>query len=319
VPTLLQCFLAEHDEVVTRYDLIGLLGADGAQRATRRLVRLHPRTYTDRAHADDLAVRRRAALRWAGSGAALSHLSALALWRLAPDEPCVHVTTDAGRRLRSRPGVEVHRRAAFSGAGPYAVVRDGLVVVRVERAVVESWPLLQPGDVRRAPAILAVQRRLTTAHRIVEAAYAVGNLPGHAELLDLLALLAKGRHSPLEIWGHKHVFDHPSLPPPSPQLTVKVGGRTYHLDNPYPAERVDVELDGSAYHGPEQREADLRRDAALATVGWLTIRFTGRRLHAEPDVCRGETLAVLQSRRPQAEDRDMPRHALTAHVMVYCW
>ncbi|MEV2239285.1 DUF559 domain-containing protein [Micromonospora sp. NPDC049891] len=63
-------------------------------------------------------------------------------------------------------------------------------------------------------------------------------------------------------------------------------------------ERVNIELDGATSHGdPRQREIDLRRDALLATVGILVVRFSQRRLVREPDEVRRETLAILARRR----------------------
>lgn len=63
---------------------------------------------------------------------------------------------------------------------------------------------------------------------------------------------------------------------------------------------VNVELDGAAYHGaPGQRERDLRRDTALAALGYLTVRFSHLRLHADPDGVIAELLAILAMRRAQ--------------------
>ncbi|MGW3785615.1 DUF559 domain-containing protein [Micromonospora chokoriensis] len=59
-----------------------------------------------------------------------------------------------------------------------------------------------------------------------------------------------------------------------------------------------MELDGATGHGdPGEREIDLRRDALLATVGILVVRFTHRRLTANPLQVRQETLAILAARR----------------------
>ena len=50
---------------------------------------------------------------------------------------------------------------------------------------------------------------------------------------------------------------------------------------------------------PGQRERDIRRDAALATLGYLTVRFSHLRLHADPEGCIEELLAILAARRAQ--------------------
>jgi very-short-patch-repair endonuclease len=84
------------------------------------------------------------------------------------------------------------------------------------------------------------------------------------------------------------------------QLPVEVGRRKFYLDRAFVEELVDVELDGAAYHGaPGQRERDLRRDSALASVGWLTLRFSHARLIDHPDGVIAEICAVLEVRRRQ--------------------
>jgi hypothetical protein len=294
VTPLLRELLCANGGALTRNELVAVVGRDAAQRAVRRLARVFPAIYVDPATVADASVLRVAALKHAGPSAALSHVTALEVWGLpvpsAAREP-VHVTTDRRVQLRPHPLVVQHRSTTHRH-----LTHAGLRVVPLEQAVVASWPLLS-GEHQRAPSIVAVRSRRTTAARLQRAAIAAPTLTGRASLLALLELLAAGRHSPLEIWGHRHVFDHPSLPEATPQLRVVVGARAYYLDNPYVDEMVNVELDGSAYHGPEQRESDLRRDAALASLGWLTLRFSGRRLHREPATCRAETLAALEARR----------------------
>ena len=110
--------------------------------------------------------------------------------------------------------------------------------------------------------------------------------------------MAAGCRSALEIWGHDHVFTGPGLPALRRQHPVRLGDRTVYLDVYAEPERVAFELDGAAYHGdPEQREADLCRDAALAARGIQVVRFSHRRLVREPDAVRREVLAVLATRR----------------------
>ncbi|MET8040921.1 DUF559 domain-containing protein [Micromonospora sp. NPDC005215] len=116
-------------------------------------------------------------------------------------------------------------------------------------------------------------------------------------LRSLLDRLAAGCRSPLEIWGHDHVFTGSGMPTFIRQARVRVGARTVYLDMFAEAERVDIELDGATSHGdPAEREIDLRRDALLATIGILVVRFTHRRLTTEPAQVRRETLAILAAR-----------------------
>lgn len=267
--------------------------------AAGQLVRVAPRVYSEPALLEAPTARLRTALRYAGNNAALSHTSGLSLWGLPlPAGLPLHLTTDA-RQLRAYAEVIVHRRRGFQVAPPLVVSRQGLSVVRLEDCRVASWPLLE-GYERRAPLVVAVQRRLTTPTRVFDVAVHYSRLQGRASLLCLIDLLAAGCHSELEIWGFRQVFSHPSLPSAERQLPITIGRRRAYLDVAYVEEMVDVELDGSRYHfRDDQRERDMRRDAALATLGWLALRFSHRRLHEEPDVVRGEVLDTLAVRRRQ--------------------
>ncbi|WP_238162222.1 endonuclease domain-containing protein [Micromonospora endolithica] len=241
----------------------------------------------------------RAVLAWADGRAVLSHASALHVWGLLPPVAGapLHLSAPAISGIRSRPGVLVHRYHDLVLEPPHVVNRRGLPVIRLERTLVDTWPLLACDD-RRAPVIRAVNDRLTTPARLVAALARAPRLPGRAELRTLLARLAQGCRSPLEIWGHERVFTGPGMPAFRRQARVRVGGRTMYLDLFAERERVAVELDGATSHGdPGQREIDLRRDALLATVGILTVRFAHRRLVHEPDEVRRETLAILAARR----------------------
>lgn len=173
---------------------------------------------------------------------------------------------------------------------------DGLIVTTVPEAVAASWPLLLRSE-RRAPAITAVRNRLVTAAELRAVLARYSRLADRATLDKLIALLAAGCESELEIWGHQRVFDIPGLRHGVRQKVVHVGARKYRLDLAFESERVAIELDGRTHAGEQQRERDLRRDAALASIGWLTVRYTHRRLTYEIPACQRETLAILAARR----------------------
>ncbi|WP_326552513.1 DUF559 domain-containing protein [Micromonospora sp. NBC_01813] len=244
--------------------------------------------------------RRRAVLAYADGRAAFSHTTALELWglRRQPTDEALHLTEPFGAGMRGRAGLTVHHRQPFAIGPPQVVVRGGEPVVRLERALVESWPLLPAAD-RPAPLIRAVNDRWTNAGRISAALDELPRLTDRAALRTLLAKLAAGCRSQLEIWGHDHVFVGGGMPDFQRQYPVRVdGGRTCYLDVYAERERVDFELDGAASHGsPAQREVDLRRDALLATVGIQVVRFAHRRLVYEPEQVRREVLTILDRRR----------------------
>lgn len=248
----------------------------------------------------DPVLGQRAALAWAGGCGALSHLSALSAWGLRPQavgDP-VHLSTPANASLRTRPGLVVHRRRSLRIEPPQVVVRRGLTVTRLEQALVDSWPTVPPTE-RRAPVIRAVNDWLTTPERLAEALESAPKLVDRGALRTLVASLTDGCRSPLEIWGHEHVFRGPGMPAFRRQVPMRLGRRTVYLDMFAERERVNIELDGSTTHGdPRQREIDLRRDALLATIGIAVVRFSHRRLVHEVDAVRRETLAILATRRP---------------------
>ena len=121
--------------------------------ARGHVVSLLPAVYV---HADltaDVEVRERAALLYAGSDAVLTHHSALRRWGLpVPAEmtQLVHVTVPMHVRRRTRPAVvNVHRTTRRVPTRS----RGGMEITRLERSIVDSWPLLTGAD-QRAPAIV---------------------------------------------------------------------------------------------------------------------------------------------------------------------
>src|SRR5690348_11295144 len=122
---------------------------------------------------------------------------------------------------------------------------------------------------------------------------------GRAALTELLDLVAGGCQSELEIWGVQHVLPGPpELPAPVQQHPIRLtNGRWVHADAAFPEALVMVELDGAAFHGSrEARERDLRRDSALAALGWVVLRFSYARLINDPEGCRREIIAVVRRR-----------------------
>jgi len=271
--------------------------------AASELVRVLPRTYVLAGLEDDPATRCRAALVYAGDASALSHLTALDRWLVpVPDSAKtgpVHITVPATRRLRPGGHVIVHRRKGFVSVPPWVVVRDGLAVVAFERALIESWPMLGASD-RAGPLMHAVNSRRTTAARLGRTLDGLPQLADRADLARMLGLIDDGCRSWLEILGCLEIFQHPSLPKSRGQVPVQLGSRTVYLDRLFDEELVAVELDGAEHHGSEEaRERDRRRDAALAALGILVVRYTYRRLVSEPEAVRKELAQILAVRRRQ--------------------
>lgn len=247
-------------------------------------------------------IARRAAVAYADGRGALGSVTALDVWGLRgqPAGEPVHLDVPAGSGIRTRPHLVVHHRLGFAVARPHVVTRSGVPVVRLERALVDAWPDLPPAD-RPAPLIRAVNDRLTMPGRVEATLATAPRLTHRADLRTLLAKLAAGCRSPLEIWGHDHVFTGPGMPALQRQVRIQARGRRMYLDVYAERERVDFELDGASTHGDRrQREIDLRRDALLATLGILVVRFAHRRLVHETEEVRREILAILASRRQRS-------------------
>lgn len=296
----LRAFLNSNAGILRRNDAVAVVDHDVLDRAVRagQLLRPYPGILIDPDLAADRGALLRAAVRYADGRAAVSHVTGLGVWGLpVPDPPRIHLTTGPEHRLRGAQGLVVHRRTGFSAEAPHAVARDGLPVVRLERCVVDSWPMLS-GDARRAPAIHAVAARMTTAERLRTALDTAPRLGGRRELARLVDMLAAGCRSELELWGYAHVFRDLRL---RWQVRMMLDGRAVYLDVYDDAARVNFELDGGKYHaGTRDRERDLRRDAALAARGITVVRFTHDRLTREPDDVRRQVLAILATRRAPA-------------------
>jgi hypothetical protein len=252
----------------------------------------------------DWVVRARGATLWAD--APLSHLSALtAAGLVPPTSGPLHVTVPADRCLRDASTVVAHRSDRRLSTMRFR----GLEVVELTRSLVDAWAWAHtPARNRLADTEVPLVRRA-----VIEGVRAHGLRPaalrgdsdrrrlhaGRAALRALLDLVIGGCQSELEIWGALHVLPGPPETPAwVQQHPVQLAdGRRVHLDAAYLEAMVAVELDGAAFHGSrEARERDLRRDTALAALGWVVLRFSYARLMADPEGCRREIAAVVRAR-----------------------
>jgi very-short-patch-repair endonuclease len=296
------------------HDLRLLLGEDGVRHtselthlvdrhtvtrwvAAGRLLRPYPGVLVLPSLASEWRTRALAAV--LGTGGVLSHSSALAVWRRAPREGLIHVSVRAGRRAVLRPSLSVHRVQALED------VRLGdLPVTPLPRALVDTWGHAHSAvgtaravELARAAVIGALRDRQAHILDVRGALESRRTLPGRGSLEQLLHLVERGCESELEIWGVREVLAGPGMPVFVQQHRVVLPGGSARLDAALPGLKVAVEMDGAAFHGsPEDRERDTRRDVALATLGWVVLRFSYRRLIREPDACRREILAVCRAR-----------------------
>ena len=222
-----------------------------------------------------------------GSGAALGHRTAAALWGLLPVRgPRIDVTVPTtGGRARRRL-IVVHRLEL----GPEeVVVREGIPVTTPLRTVIDLADLL-------------TERRLERT--LDEAAFLDLDLTGLAPRPRRRGSGRLGRvlsaHEPGSTWTRSELEEamlalcrRAELP--APKVNSDVEGR--EADFHWPSQRLVVETDGWQSHGrPAAFEHDRKRDADLVEAGWRVIRITRRRLAAEPDTVAAQLRRLLAAR-----------------------
>jgi very-short-patch-repair endonuclease len=265
----------------------------------KHLVRVYPHVYRLRGSADDDMVVLRAALLHAGPDAALSHTTALAVWGHRQLDRPIHLTVDQGIRRAGAADLVVHRRKNFDPDSSQCVTRRGLRITTLARTVIDSWPLLPPAE-RRPLALDLARRGLVTAKGLDEALAERPNVPGRRTLRQTIDLIADGCQSELEAHGVLNVFRHRSLPPSVGQFRVALPTGSIRLDRAWPEVKLAVELDGARHHtSPEDRQRDLARDAALAALGWVVLRFTFADVLRDAKAVRARVLEVYRTRTAQ--------------------
>ncbi|MGH2963711.1 MAG: DUF559 domain-containing protein [Solirubrobacterales bacterium] len=224
-----------------------------------------------------------------GSGAVLSHASALALWEIGGESrgPIeISVPTQGGRR---RTGVIVHCRAALHAND--VTQHDGIPVTapirtlvdiacrlgsrRLERAIRESDTrgLCNPEELRAALDEMRGQRGVGVLRRVLDRHTFVMT---DSELERLFVPIA--RQAGL----------------PKPQTQCMVNG--FRVDFLWPELGLVVETDGLRYHRtPAQQAADRVRDQAHTAAGLTPLRFTHAQIAYEPGHV-GRTLRAIARR-----------------------
>ena len=142
----------------------------------------------------------------AGKGAALSHQTAAALFRIA-DQPSslIHVTIPHSRRMSPAAGVVIHRSRRLAEA-----IHPTLLPARtrVEDTVLDLADQAKSFDAAFGTVCTAVQRRLTTGDRLADAMAGRKKVRWRTELAEGLGLVGTGVHSLLE-YRYVHRVERP--------------------------------------------------------------------------------------------------------------
>jgi very-short-patch-repair endonuclease len=238
-----------------------------------------------------------AAILACGHGALVSHESAGHLWELLPrprpsrrrphelsERHDVDVTI-AGRDCGQRPGIRLHRVAAFDTRDARTI--HGIPITAPARTILDLAPHLKARELEQAVAEgyarglvsrsgLAAQlaryphrRGSRRLRRIIEGDAAPARTRSVAEERVLELVRAAG------------------LPPP--EANARVG--PYEVDFVWRDRRLIVEVDGYAFHSTRPKfERDRERDASLVNQGWRVIRVTWRQVRDRPE----KTVALLR-------------------------
>lgn len=287
----LDSILARQAGVISRKQALGAgLTTDAIDHRLRlrRWRPLHPRVYLAAGHRRDDEVRVRAALLWAGEGAALSG-SAAAWWQGM--EHCapvtVGVTVDRQRRPRARPGVAVRRRTI---APEDTTVHRGLPVTARPLTVLEAS--VEQGDRGsllldralqrwvRFPDVYEAYCRNLGAHGSASAGRMLVAAADRSASVAERLLVAMLRESGAAGW----------------QCAFPSGAHV--IDVAFPAARVAIEVDGWAWHMDAGRAvADKRRQNALVRQGWTILRYTWHDLVGRPKAVLAEIAHELDRAR----------------------
>jgi very-short-patch-repair endonuclease len=229
-----------------------------------------------------------------GRGAWVSHGSAAVLWSLPPAEPGEVDVLVAGRNVRSRRGIRVHRTARLHPAD--ATRREGIPVTSLARTLLDLATTASPRQLVRAVEEAQIRHHLSD-HSLDEQFRPYPHHPGvkalkQATLTDPTLTRSEAERKLVDLIRKS------GLPPP--ETNTRIAG--HEVDAVWRARRLVVEVDGYAYHGTRAAfERDRRRDADLQAAGLRVLRITWRRLQDEP-------LAVVAARgaRPRLSRRPRP-------------
>lgn len=281
--------------VVMREDLLGAGVGEGAIDLRLRRRRLH-RFMGDGAylvgHPEPPALaREHAAHRLAGADSFISHESAAVLWGLLPEREGapVHVLLRAQRRST--------RHVRFHRGTPHRLeqrtLHGNLRVVCAALAILQVAPRLDDETLERVVAD-ALRRKLATERELEQMLERRRGARGSARLRAVLQLEGgpAWTRSKAEVEMLKLIR---AAGLPAARVNRRSGGKERDLR--WDAAHVIVEIDGFGTHDDRIAfEADRSRDTERAAAGWLTLRFTWRRIRDRPLEVVAQLSAALSSR-----------------------
>jgi len=174
-----------------------------------------------------------------------------------------------------------------------------MAVVEPELALVMSYGRL-PRDDRPSFVYGAIQRKVVVAQRLQAMLNSVPRVQFRKELARRVSRIAAGAESYLEELAMADVLRGAGFEGLVFQHRFRVDGVGYRADAFHPPSLTVFEFDGREHDKPESRAYDVTRDARLAALGILTVRYTFKGVATRADWCRENALAVIASRSGKA-------------------
>lgn len=260
-----------------------------------RLVKVHPGVFCVGGSARTLEQRCFAATAWGGAGTVVSHRTAARLWRMIPETPEAVEISSARKRTRCPQTIRV-RLAADLTARERGTLRRVPVTSPV-RTLIDLASVAAPRDVEKTLHHAIAEGIVTTRALRERVADSAGRgRRGPALVRELLRDSHRHASSPLER-AVAEALRCPELPPFRREHPVYAGGRVFYLDFAWPHFGVAVEADGRRWHSdPRSFEHDRERQNRLAAAGWAILRVTQQQVRTNPEVVRGQVLALLRAR-----------------------
>lgn len=246
------------------------------------------------------------AVRYAGTGAQLSHVTAATLLGLGDwsrRHPDVHVRTPPGSHRRSAPGLVLHQ-----GPTTDRWWRGPLPITPAVQTLVDCAVVLDVPDLRAA-ATSAVRQGLATV-----AGLQAATVPRRESRTwrRLVEEIEAGAWSGPEA-GYWRLLKDARLPLPELNARVETAGGTRYVDALWRELRFGAEIDGRSFHAQEAAfESDRYRQNSLIVKGLVLLRFPAADIDRRPEEVLRVTAEALYAR---AEELG---HQWTASDRPFC-
>lgn len=282
------------DRVVTAAQAVALgASRDWLERQVRRghWQRLHRGVLVTHSGPLEWRTRFRAALLYAGPGAAIGGAAAGFVHGVVPKPPrLVDVTVPRDRSVRPSAGLVIHR------ADRPVEKRSGFVVVRRGESVLDLVADARSDD-DAVGRLCAAVRAGASVHDIRLAWQRRTCQPRRALVAELIAEVSAGVESPLERRYVRDVERRHGLPRSVLQQRQVVSGLWIRADGVYVGLGVRRELDGELARPGGRTDKDVWRDnAVLIATGETTLRYRWFHVACTPCATAVQVVDALRSR-----------------------